>query len=568
MSLRNLVVVLLFTVTSLFTIHNTASATTSFSDVSKKDYFYTQVQYLVDQNIINGYVQNGRTEFRPHVEVTRAEVAKMVVTAKKKTGLKVTANNFKDVSPSAWYADYIYQAVQLGYMDGYGGSKTEFKPNEKVSRQEMSKILSLAFDLNPAAYEKYALPFSDVERNLYYKYISAVYYNGLGAGVSDTRFDPKSNVTRATFSVFMSRGLNKSYQLSKPVQREAVSSSDQIKGQVRVNTNGLNVRSTPNFTSTANNKLGTLSTGAQVNYYEETSSYYKINYNGYYGYIYKTYASLVLDSNLGNGSTTPEPTPPSTSSGDLIGYATVNSLNMRSQASASSERVGVLNRGNKVTVHSISGNWAKVTYNGITGYVSKTYLRLKNTSGPAVKGRIIILDPGHGGRDSGAVARDKSATEKAIVLKVANKVKAMLEADGATVRMTRSGDTFPSLADRVAYAKNNYGELFVSIHVNSATNTSATGTETFYSISGNDNELEDAKLARYINNEIVANAQMRDRKVKRADYYVIRNLIMPAVLVELGFISNSADLAKLKDSKYIDIYARSIYNGIVKYYND
>lgn len=574
MSLRNLIVALLFTMTSLFTIHNTASAATSFSDVSKSDYYYNQVQYLVGQNIINGYEEKGRTSFKPNQAVTRAEVAKMVVTAKKQTGLKVTSYHFKDVSSKDWFGKYVYQAVQLGYMDGYGGSTTEFKPYEKVSRQEMSKILSIAFNLNPDAYEKYALPFNDVERNLYYNYIAAVYYNGLGAGVSNTKFDPRSNVTRATFSVFMSRGLNKSFQLALPVQKEQVSASANVKGQVRVNTNGLNVRSTPNFTSTANNKLGTLSTGTVVKYYEETSSYYKINYNGYYGYIYKTYASLVTDANLGGNGSTPEPTPtptpqqPPTTASGLIGYATVNGLNIRAQASASADRVGGLSRGNQVTVHSISGNWAHISFNGQSGYVSKTYLRLKNTSGPAVKGRVIVLDPGHGGRDPGAVAKDASAMEKAIVLNVAQKVKTFLEIDGAIVKMTRSGDTFPTLQERVGFAKNNYGELFVSIHVNSATSTSANGTETFYSISGNDNELEDAKLARYINNEIVSNANMRDRGVKREDYYVIRNLIMPAVLVELGFISNSSDLAKLKDSAYIDIYARSIYRGIVQYYND
>lgn len=572
MSLRNLIVALLFTITSLFTIHNSASAATNFLDVKKSDYFYDQVQYLVSQKVINGYVENGRTIFKPNQEVTRAEVAKMVVTAKKQTGLKVSKQNFKDVSSKDWFATYVYQAVELGYMDGYGGSSTEFKPYEKVSRQEMTKILSLAFNLNPDAYEKYALPFTDVEQNFYYKYISAVYYNGFGAGISDTKFDPRSNVTRATFSVFMSRGLNKSFQLALPVQREKVSASASVKGQVKVNTNDLNVRSTPNFTSTANNKLGMLSKGTVVNYFEETSSYYKINYNGYYGYIYKTYASLVTDSSLGGGGSneTVNPTPPqpSTPAGNLTGYVTVSSLNIRAQASASSERVGGLTRGNQVTVHSITGNWANITYNGQTGYVSKTYLRLKNTSGPAVKGRIIILDPGHGGRDPGAIAKDASITEKAIVLNVATKVKALLEADGATVKMTRAGDTFPSLEERVSFARNNYGELFVSIHVNSATSTSANGTETFYSISGNDNELEDAKLARYINNEIVSNASMRDRGVKREDFYVIRNLIMPAVLVELAFITNSEDVAKLKDSAYIDIYARSIYNGIVKYYND
>ncbi|RKJ46712.1 N-acetylmuramoyl-L-alanine amidase, partial [Butyricicoccus sp. 1XD8-22] len=71
----------------------------------------------------------------------------------------------------------------------------------------------------------------------------------------------------------------------------------------------------------------------------------------------------------------------------------------------------------------------------------------------------------------------------------------------------------------------------------------------------------------YINSEIVKNADMVDRGVRNYPFYVVRNMIIPSVLVEVGFISNSQDRAKLVDSKYIEIYADSIYNGIVKYYS-
>ena len=74
------------------------------------------------------------------------------------------------------------------------------------------------------------------------------------------------------------------------------------------------------------------------------------------------------------------------------------------------------------------------------------------------------------------------------------------------------------------------------------------------------------KLATYINNEIVTNAKMTNRGVKQASYYVIKNMLIPSVLVELGFISNSEDRQKLINDKYVEIYAQSIYNGIVDYY--
>ena len=194
----------------------------------------------------------------------------------------------------------------------------------------------------------------------------------------------------------------------------------------------------------------------------------------------------------------------------------------------------------------------------------KTYLKLINQKGSPVKDRVIIIDAGHGGKDPGAASN--GAVEKEITLKVATVVKNRLEADGAKVIMTRTGDTYPTLEDRVKIALNNYAEVFVSIHVNSASNESAKGTETYYSVAGNVNIEEDETLAIAINDQIVKNADMKDRGVKKQDYYVIRNMILPSVLVELGFITNPEDRAKLTDHEYVEIFGDSIYKGIVEYY--
>ncbi|MER2190063.1 MAG: N-acetylmuramoyl-L-alanine amidase [Solibacillus sp.] len=262
---------------------------------------------------------------------------------------------------------------------------------------------------------------------------------------------------------------------------------------------------------------------------------------------------------------TPTPTPaPTQLLTDTIGKATVNGLHIRQTASGSATSLGKIDRGTLVEVHAVSGSWAKVKYGDVEGYVNKTYVQLLNQTGAAVKDRIIVLDPGHGGKDGGASRA--GVHEKAVVLKVSQLVKKKLEQDGAIVKMTREGDTYPSLPDRVQYAKNQNAEIFVSIHANSATNESAKGAETFYSVKANDNEKEDYVLASAINRQIVKNANMKDRKVKRADYYVIKGLIIPAVLVELGFVSNTEDRQKLASDEYAEIFAQSIYNGIVEYY--
>ena len=426
----------------------------------------------------------------------------------------------------------------------------------------MAKLISKAYNLDVDKYAELEIPFKDVPKsNMYYKYVSAVYYNGITQGKSETTFGLSSAVTRAQFASFVSRASSNKYRLPLPLQGVSVPDSAKAIGEIEITTNGLNVRATADFSTSANNKLGVANKGDTYKYYEATSSYYKINFNGEYAYVYKTYAKVVTSGST--APTTPTPSTPNTST-TVTGIATVNNLVVRATASASAASLGSINRGTQLVVHSITGNWAKVTYNGKTAYVHKTYLRLKNNAGSAIKDRVIIIDPGHGGKDPGAVS--SGAREKDVVLSVATRLKSKLQAQGAKVYMTRTGDTFPELSERTKYAQDHNGEMFISIHANSAS-ASASGTETFYSISNNANALEDKVLAQYINEEIVKNASMKNRGVKQADYYVIKNLVMPAVLVELGFISNSSDRNKLTSSQYQTIFSDSIYNGIMRYYS-
>lgn len=145
-------------------------------------------------------------------------------------------------------------------------------------------------------------------------------------------------------------------------------------------------------------------------------------------------------------------------------------------------------------------------------------------------------------------------------------VKQKLEAAGAQVKMTRTGDTYPSLQDRVDFTDANFGEIFVSIHVNSASSTSAQGTETYYAVTTGDMYQEDIDLATFVNNQIVTNLNMKNRGVKEQQYYVIRNTLIPAILVELGFLTNSEDRGKMTDDQYVELFAESIYKGISQYY--
>ena len=612
----------------MFTIHS-ASASGGFVDVPKDHEAYEEVNYLVSLGVIKGYTENGKQYYKPYNSVTRGQVAKMAVVASGNQPLIVSKSSFSDVAVGTELSGYVERAVQLGFFTT--NIKGKFLPNQAITRDEMSHVLTKAFKLDSSKYENIDSPFIDVAiTHPYVQYVNALYYNGITQG-SGQYYMPNNNVTRAQFALFVARANNEKYRLEIPVKGVAVPDTTQVIGLVQMATDGVEIRKSKDKSITVN-IVGTVNKGGKLSVYAVEDQWLKVTYKGAYAYVekskvqfldadgqvlgavqkqVKTTASLNVyvkatstskiittikkDVTLPvyktvngyyltvvNGlpgyilsnvtvdlvSQEPEnPTPPVTTPGtvDVIGRVTVDSLNVRSAANATSTVLGKLKKGETVPVGQINGYWAEVTYNGKKGYVNKTYLKLLNQSGSVLQNRIIVLDPGHGGKDPGAV--NGSYTEKAIVLKVGTLVKQKLEAAGAKVFMTRTGDTYPTLQDRVDFTDANYGEIFVSIHVNSATSSSAQGAETYYAVTTGDMYQEDIDLATFVNNQIVTNLNMKNRGVKEAQYYVIRNQLIPAVLVELGFISNDSDRNKLTNDRYVELYAESIFKGIQQYYS-
>ena len=173
--------------------------------------------------------------------------------------------------------------------------------------------------------------------------------------------------------------------------------------------------------------------------------------------------------------------------------------------------------------------------------------------------KTICIDPGHGGKDPGATGG--GVQEKAVVLNVARKIASYLEVKGCTVMFTRENDTFISLGNRAAEANMWGADLFVSVHCNSAPNSSANGMEVYHYTRAS----EAAKnAARVIYDKLLPICGLRGRGVKANDYAVLRETAMPAVLVELGFISNPSDRAKLVNFAWQDDAAKAIADGIVE----
>ncbi|ACJ34958.1 N-acetylmuramoyl-L-alanine amidase [Anoxybacillus flavithermus] len=442
-----------------------------FVDVTDDHWAKNEIDFLAHAQIINGYHAGQTSEFRPTQSIKRAEAAKMIVSALGQTEWKDGTLSFQDVPTNHWARGWIARAVQLGIMGGDG--TTKFRPNDSLSRAEMSIVLVNAFSLpSKGAAVEAASVFKDTTGHWALAHINRLYYHGIANG-RDGQFFPKDAISRAEFATLLARTINDQFRLPLP---------DLIE----------------------------------------------------------------------QGKT------------NIQGTVTTATLNVRQTPSATGVLVGTLQKGQVVDVYDLNGYWAKIAYNGQFAYVHKTYLKLRNIAGSPVKGRIIVVDAGHGGKDPGAMSG--GANEKTIVLEVAKFVKEKLEKAGATVIMTRETDVYPTLQDRVNIAKNNYAEMFVSIHTNSATNTSAKGAEVFYDSSTNPNGEESKKLAQYIQAEIVRMANMVDRGVKNSGLYVLRNNSVTSVLVELGFISNAEDRAKLTSPEYQNLYAEAIYQGIVKYY--
>ncbi|KZE42852.1 hypothetical protein AV540_25415 [Brevibacillus parabrevis] len=180
---------------------------------------------------------------------------------------------------------------------------------------------------------------------------------------------------------------------------------------------------------------------------------------------------------------------------------------------------------------------------------------------------VIVIDPGHGGKDPGAVASD-GTTEAELNLKIARKLRDYLEDNlDATVYMTRNSDEYVDYSDRYNLANDENADLFISVHLNSVTNKSVKGTTVIYP---NNHDISISKSAADFIHDRVTTV-LYDYKAPYKDtrnLAVLRGTDVPAVLTETGFISNSSDLKYLKTSDGQDEVAYEIYRGIKNWWND
>jgi N-acetylmuramoyl-L-alanine amidase len=214
--------------------------------------------------------------------------------------------------------------------------------------------------------------------------------------------------------------------------------------------------------------------------------------------------------------------------------------------------------------------------------------------------RKIVIDPGHGGKDPGAMAF--GLKEKDIVLKIARKVETILKRKyNFQVALTRTKDTYLPLEERTAIANTQGGDLFISVHVNAHPDKTIGGVETYFlnlatnadamrvaalenatsthSISElqdilsdlmkNSKIAESSRLAQFVHTNLIGGTKKvyktKDLGVKQAPFYVLIGAEMPAILAEISFITNPEEAKLLQDDIYLQRIAEQVAAGIVAY---
>ncbi|WP_246940719.1 SH3 domain-containing protein [Bacillus pinisoli] len=262
-------------------------------------------------------------------------------------------------------------------------------------------------------------------------------------------------------------------------------------------------------------------------------------------------------------------TPPSHSDSSDNKTSTVSIIydttNIRSGPSTKDSIIHRAMQGDSFTIVEKVNDWYKITLSdGSTGYVAGWIV---STTGEVAKverpgmnqyltGKTVVIDPGHGGRDSGAKGV-RGTFEKALTLRAAKLLDEKLRAAGANPVLTRNQDVYVSLNNRVSLSHYYQADAFVSLHFDSSVYPSANGVTTYYY-----NKSKDYSLGQSIQTELVKYTTLRDRGVQYGNYHILRTNNRPSVLLELGFLSNITEEALVGTSHYQEQITTAIFNGL------
>lgn len=319
----------------------------------------------------------------------------------------------------------------------------------------------------------------------------------------------------------------------------------------------LNVRTGP---GTDFDRIGQVNSGDEYEILEETNEWIKIQYADTEGWITKEF--VTIDEKGDPVKETKEEEikleEPSLSTVTIQQDGT----HLREEASPGSDIVAFTDKDEEFEVVSETENWLEITNDKVSGFVLRDYIEQTGNRNASLRGKTIIIDAGHGGRDVGAIGISGSY-EKDITYLTARELERELTALGAEVVMTRQNDEFIPLESRSSLANVINTDAFLSIHYNSFPEVpSVSGIESFYY----HDQYE--SLATYVHEEIIKETNEKDRGISNQDLYVTRLTFKPGILLELGFISNEASDELLHSTGYQKKMVTGIINGLQRYFAD
>lgn len=335
----------------------------------------------------------------------------------------------------------------------------------------------------------------------------------------------------------------------------------------------LNVRAAP---SKQADVIGQLEKGDRVMVFEEQYGWAKTYYGGEEAWFAAYYATKLSDS----GQVSKEQSVTVTASG----------VHIRSGPGTNHSIIGFTTSGDTYSLLETSGGWHNVNLgDGSSGWIAgwltdsgvtdetaderkpeetakkdnqaeetKSETAGVSTINQPLSGYNIVLDPGHGGKDPGAVVG--KIHEKDLVTQTADNVAQKLRDEGATVILTRTGDYYVTLEDRVRISRDYHTHAFVSLHYDAFPVIATSGVSTYF------NSTADRELADAMQSSLSSNLTLHNRGVMQGSYRVLRNNPAPSVILELGFMTNPNDLAVIQTEDYHNSVAEAVTDGLKSYF--
>ncbi|MQS76074.1 N-acetylmuramoyl-L-alanine amidase [Companilactobacillus halodurans] len=331
-------------------------------------------------------------------------------------------------------------------------------------------------------------------------------------------------------------------------------------------TNKVGIVKVPNTTvfksADANsNVLGTIEQSQKVTIMYREQDWTQILYNGTAGWVKSSFIQSTQETSGSSNS--------STTSDNDIKKVTVTqpSTKLRIEPNQNGRVVKTVKVGKQFDYLGKNGKWYKVRdTDGSVGYVASWVVTVTGTKS-AVKSAAtniseatIVIDPGHGGDDSGAESKKKTF-EKNFTLSYAKAIKEQLEKTGARVVLTRSGDNSKSLGARARLSSKIQADAFISLHFDSSAQAnSGSGVTTYYY-----NKNKDGQLATDLNSQLKG-LSIGNRGTAQKDLYVLHYNSQPSVLIELGYINSKSDYKYIKSDTYKQQVATDVTNGLKEYF--